>query len=121
MILAAVYMLSVVQKMFFGPLKNPKNKNLKDMNTREIVAIAPLIALIFVIGFFPNLFLSRMTEGVRVVVDRYENGLRSFRETDPESSTAVLAPRRGGPLERGYPEAPSTGGNEQALNAESGK
>src|SRR5688572_64613 len=70
-ILAAVYMLSVVQKMFFGPLTNPKNKRLKDVSPREIIAVAPLIALIFVIGWFPNLFTSRMTEGVETVIDRY--------------------------------------------------
>jgi NADH-quinone oxidoreductase subunit M len=123
-ILAAVYMLGVVQKMFFGPLDNPKNKRLKDINVREVVALAPLIALIFVIGLFPNLFLSRMTEGVRTVVDRYQDGLRAYRDTDPEASKATLAPRRGGPLERGYPEAPgeaAAAGNEQALNAEAGK
>ena len=121
-ILAAVYMLSVVQKMFFGPLNNPKNKRLKDLTPREVVAVAPLIALIFVIGFFPNIFLSRMTDGVRVVVDRYQNGLRALRDTDPDSNAAILAPRRGGPLERGYPEAPSnSGSNAQALNAETGK
>jgi NADH-quinone oxidoreductase subunit M len=123
-ILAAVYMLSVVQKMFFGPLNNPKNKILKDINTREVLALAPLIALIFVIGFFPNLFLSRMTESVKAVVDRYEDGLRTYRETDPDSNAAVLAPRRGGPMERGYPEAPvppGGSGAEQALNTESGK
>jgi NADH-quinone oxidoreductase subunit M len=122
-ILAAVYMLHVVQKMFFGPLDNPKNFRLKDINVREVVALAPLIALIFVIGLFPNLFLSRMSEGVRTVVDRYQDGLRVYRDTDPESTKATLAPRRGGPLERGYPEAPAAvqPAGEQALNAEAGK
>jgi NADH-quinone oxidoreductase subunit M len=124
-ILAAVYMLGVVQKMFFGPLDNPKNRRLKDINVREVVALAPFVALIFVIGLFPNLFLSRMSEGVRTVVDRYQEGLRVYRDTDPEASKATLAPRRGGPLEQGYPEAPNSGaapaGNEQALNAEAGK
>src|SRR5690606_27115660 len=41
-ILAAVYMLSVVQKMFFGPLKNPKNEGLPDMNVREVIAVSPM-------------------------------------------------------------------------------
>ena len=68
-ILAAVYMLSLVQKMFFGPLSNPKNKNLPDLNVRETLALAPLIALIFVIGFFPNLFLDRARGSVATVVD----------------------------------------------------
>ncbi|MDI1449688.1 NADH-quinone oxidoreductase subunit M [Polyangium sp. 6x1] len=63
-ILAAVYMLYVVQKMFFGPLTNPKNKHLSDLTVRESLALAPLVLMIFVIGFFPSIFLDRMKESV---------------------------------------------------------
>jgi NADH-quinone oxidoreductase subunit M len=63
-ILAAVYMLSVVQKVFFGPLKNPKNFKLPDLTIREGVALAPLLIMIFVIGLFPSLFLSRSSQSV---------------------------------------------------------
>jgi NADH:ubiquinone oxidoreductase subunit 4 (subunit M) len=104
-ILAAVYMLSVVQKMFFGPLTNPKNKRLRDVSPREIIAVAPLIALIFVIGWFPNLFTTRMTEGVETVIDRYR-AHRSAWLDSRDATFATIAPRRGGPLERGYPEDP---------------
>jgi NADH-quinone oxidoreductase subunit M len=106
-ILAAVYMLSVVQKMFFGPLTNPKNKELTDVNVREVVALAPLVALIFVIGLFPNLFLSRMTDGVQTVLDRYKDGRSAYVEMDPNATRAVLRPQQGGPLEQGYPKPPS--------------
>jgi NADH-quinone oxidoreductase subunit M len=121
-ILAAVYMLSVVQKMFFGPLDNPKNFKLKDISAREIVAVAPFVALVFLIGFFPNLFLSRMSDSVRAVIDRYENGRSYYLQSDPARTTSTLIPRRGGPLERGYPEpktpAPAPPAAEQAaLNA----
>jgi len=63
-ILAAIYMLGVVQRVFFGPVKNPKNRNLPDLNTREIIALAPLVVMIFIIGLFPSAFLSRMSESV---------------------------------------------------------
>jgi NADH-quinone oxidoreductase subunit M len=63
-ILAAIYMLGVVQRVFFGPVKNPKNRNLPDLNTREIIALAPLVVMIFVIGLFPSAFLSRMSDSV---------------------------------------------------------
>jgi NADH-quinone oxidoreductase subunit M len=63
-ILAAVYMLSVVQKMFFGPLTHPKNKRLNDITVREGLALAPLIALIFILGWFPRLLLDRMEPAV---------------------------------------------------------
>jgi NADH-quinone oxidoreductase subunit M len=115
-ILAAVYMLSVVQRMFFGPLSNPKNKRLKDINPREIIALAPLIAMIFVIGWFPNLFTSRMTQGVETVLDRYVAHRNAFVEKRDEAF-ATLQPRRGGPVEQGYPEDPKKKSDAaQALN-----
>jgi NADH-quinone oxidoreductase subunit M len=117
-ILAAVYMLHVVQKMFFGPLGNPKNKRLKDVSAREVIALAPIVALIFVIGWFPNLFTSRMSEGVEAVLDRYKSH-RSAWVDARDATFATIVPRRGGPLERGYPEDPKkkTPGA-QALNVE---
>ena len=104
-ILAAVYMLSVVQRVFFGPLSNPKNKSLKDINVRETIAVTPLIALIFVIGLFPNLFLSRMGDGVSAVIERYTDSRKAYMESG-DAELATLTPRQGGPLEHGYPEAP---------------
>ncbi|MBX3129631.1 MAG: NADH-quinone oxidoreductase subunit M [Polyangiaceae bacterium] len=105
-ILAAVYMLAVVQKMFFGPLTNPKNAQLSDLNVRETIALAPLVALIFIIGLFPSLFLERTRDSVQVVLERYTEGRKSFQEMDPSSTVARLLPRRGGALETGYPEPP---------------
>jgi len=61
-ILGAVYMLGVVQKMFFGPLAKRENKLLPDLNRRELLAVAPLVMMVFVIGLFPNLLLSRMRD-----------------------------------------------------------
>jgi NADH-quinone oxidoreductase subunit M len=121
-VLAAVYMLSVVQKMFFGPITNEKNRGLNDLNVRETVALAPLIALIFVLGFFPNVFLSRMQPATATLLDRFEDARRTYLSMGPEAEP-TLRPRRGGPFESGYPEAPSKSdavgaeGGAQALNA----
>jgi NADH-quinone oxidoreductase subunit M len=71
-ILAAVYMLGVVQKMFFGPLTNPKNKGLSDLLPREILALAPLVAMIFVIGLFPSIFLDRMKDSVSLAYSQFK-------------------------------------------------
>jgi NADH-quinone oxidoreductase subunit M len=71
-ILAAVYMLTVVQKTFFGPLTNPKNAKLNDLTARETLALAPLVVMIFVIGLFPSLFLDRMTESVKLAYDQFK-------------------------------------------------
>jgi NADH-quinone oxidoreductase subunit M len=71
-ILAAVYMLSVVQKMFFGPLSNPKNKGLPDLTARESLALAPLVLMIFVIGLFPSIFLDRMKDSILLHYNQFK-------------------------------------------------
>ena len=71
-ILGALYMLRVVQKMFFGPITRSENKHLEDINGREMIAVAPLLIMIFVIGFFPNIFLSRMKDAVARVESDFD-------------------------------------------------
>ena len=67
-ILAAVYMLHAVLKMFWGPLTNPENEGLADLSRREWIALAPLVVLIFYIGLFP----SRMLDDMRPSCDRFK-------------------------------------------------
>src|SRR5262249_27610721 len=105
-VLAAVYMLSVVQKMFFGPITNDKNRGLNDLNVRETVALAPLVALVFVLGFFPNLFLTRMQPATATLLDHFTEARSAYIQMGPEAEP-ILRPRRGGPFEMGYPEAPT--------------
>ncbi len=105
-ILAAVYMLHVVQKMFFGPIDNQKNEHLTDINPRETLAVAPLIAMVFVIGLFPNILLSRMTDSVNAVLEDFVDGRMQYEQHAGEASLK-LRPQKGGPLEHGYPEAPT--------------
>jgi NADH-quinone oxidoreductase subunit M len=67
-ILAAVYMLYMFQKMFLGPAENPKNLALKDLNWREIVTLVPLLVFIFWIGLYPKPFFSLMAPAVDKLV-----------------------------------------------------
>jgi NADH-quinone oxidoreductase subunit M len=68
-ILGALYMLSVVQKMFFGPVTKKENRRLADVNGRELLALSPLIVMIFVIGLFPNIFLVQIRDAAARVRD----------------------------------------------------
>jgi NADH-quinone oxidoreductase subunit M len=52
-VLAALYILIPIQKTLHGPTTN-SNENLKDLNLREKIAIAPIIAIIVVMGFYPK-------------------------------------------------------------------
>jgi NADH-quinone oxidoreductase subunit M len=53
-ILGAGYMLWLYQRVAFGTITNPHNQHLTDLNTREVVAALPLVALVFIIGLYPN-------------------------------------------------------------------
>jgi NADH-quinone oxidoreductase subunit M len=71
-ILGAIYMLMVVQKMFFGPITKKENRHLTDMSPRELVAAAPLVMMIFVIGLFPNVFLTQIRGAAARVQDDFD-------------------------------------------------
>jgi NADH-quinone oxidoreductase subunit M len=53
-ILAAAYLLWLFQRVYFGPVNNPKNEKLKDLSTREVFTFVPLIVLAVLIGIYPK-------------------------------------------------------------------
>jgi NADH-quinone oxidoreductase subunit M len=69
-ILGAVYMLWMVERVFWGPLDNPKNEGLADISLRELVVVAPIIVFIIWIGVYPNTFLNPMEAAVRLLLAR---------------------------------------------------
>jgi len=67
-ILAAVYILFMFQKLFLGPVTKEENRKLLDINWREIITLVPLIILIFWIGLHPNPFFGLMDASVEKLV-----------------------------------------------------
>ncbi|MGD9562782.1 MAG: NuoM family protein [Pyrinomonadaceae bacterium] len=63
-ILAAVYLLWLVQRVFFGKITNDKNRSLSDLSWREIGLIAPLVFLMVFMGVYPRPFLERSEPAV---------------------------------------------------------
>ncbi len=56
-ILAAVYLLWMLSRMFFGPLTDEANRTMPDLNGRELVILVPMALLMILLGLMPQPFL----------------------------------------------------------------
>ena len=77
-ILGAVYMLVMYKKLFFGPLSNEKNKNLKDIKGRELFALIPLLILVVLFGIYPKPILQPADKSVTRLINIME--IKSVKE-----------------------------------------
>ncbi len=68
-ILGAVYMLWMYQRIMFGRITRPENKALKDLNPREVLTLVPIIILIVWIGVYPKPFLRITSAGTSHLVE----------------------------------------------------
>jgi NADH-quinone oxidoreductase subunit M len=83
-ILAAVYLLWMVQRVAFG-LPTPQTaQKLFDLNLRELVTLAPLVVLVFWIGLFPNPMLTSMHASVNHLVEQANVGDFSIAQASGE-------------------------------------
>jgi NADH-quinone oxidoreductase subunit M len=93
-IFAAYYMLPMVQKVFFNALEKPENREMPDLSRREIVILAPMLALMIWIGFHPSPILRRMEPSVQVVLEQVNGtapGLQAETgHLDPETLTSTI-------------------------------
>jgi NADH-quinone oxidoreductase subunit M len=71
-ILSAVYMLWMFQRVYYGTVRHQANATLPDLLPREWASVIPLCALALVMGVFPNIFLRPMEASVQAVVQRVQ-------------------------------------------------
>jgi NADH-quinone oxidoreductase subunit M len=64
-VLGAVYLLWMFQKVFFGKLDKAKNGRLKDLSGAELATFIPLVIAIFLMGLFPRPLLAAMEPSVQ--------------------------------------------------------
>jgi len=94
-ILGAAYMLWLYQRVFFGQVTNPANKELRDLNARETWEFAPLILLIFWIGIFPKPLLSYINPQTEIVVAQVRPDY--FKAAPAPEKSEIAEERRGEP------------------------
>ncbi|MGE3536288.1 MAG: NADH-quinone oxidoreductase subunit M [Candidatus Tectimicrobiota bacterium] len=59
-ILGAIYMLWMYQRVMYGEITHEENRHLADLSAREIALLAPLVLMMFWIGIYPGTFLRPM-------------------------------------------------------------
>jgi NADH-quinone oxidoreductase subunit M len=69
-VLAAAYMLWMYRRVFFGPVENPENRGLIDLDLREKAVLLAMVVPIFWIGVYPNPLLRRLDGAVSEVMRR---------------------------------------------------
>src|ERR1700761_47635 len=88
LVLAAIYMLWLYQRVMTGPVASG-NEKITDLKARELVVVAPLIALLLVLGVYPKPVLDIINPAV-------ENTMTTIGQHDPAPSVPVGTPRPGG-------------------------
>jgi NADH-quinone oxidoreductase subunit M len=71
-ILSAVYMLYLFQKLMFGPLTNARNRELKDLSAHELAVFAPIVLMAFWLGVYPSTFLGPIDPAVQRTVAAFK-------------------------------------------------
>ena len=69
-ILSAVYMLWMFQRVNYGPITNDENRSLPDLSVRERWVIVPIVATAIFMGVLPGLFLRPMQPSVERLLQR---------------------------------------------------
>jgi NADH-quinone oxidoreductase subunit M len=67
-ILAAVYLLVMFEKVFLGPVTHKENLHLPEITWREVAVLAPILLVIFWIGLYPKFFFDLMNPTVEHLV-----------------------------------------------------
>ncbi|WNJ16296.1 NADH-quinone oxidoreductase subunit M [Pontibacter sp. G13] len=87
-IIAAVYLLWMFRRVMYGKLDKEENRKLVDLNRREMWVMAPLIALMFIMGVYPQPVFRQIEPASEIVVnavmDHYDPEIKNTAEVAPE-------------------------------------
>jgi NADH-quinone oxidoreductase subunit M len=93
-ILSAVYMLWMFQRVNYGPVSNEKNRQLRDLTARETWVLAPLVAAAILMGVVPGIFLRPMAASIARMVGEVQQE-QPFRVDARERMIPAQAEGRG--------------------------
>lgn len=77
-VLSAVYLLWMYQRVLLGPITKEENKTIPDLNFREIFVASLFLIFIVWIGVYPNTFLSKSEASVKRVIETVETAKKNL-------------------------------------------
>jgi NADH-quinone oxidoreductase subunit M len=98
-VLGAVYMLRMYQRVIYGEISRPENRVLKDLATREILTVLPVIVLIFWIGLYPKPFLKLTSAGTAHLIETVERKHSQISAQNPSIFRGAIYGALGNRLE----------------------
>ena len=89
-ILAAIYLLWMLYRTFFGSLRHEENATMRDLNFREVMALVPLAVLMLVMGFAPAPFLAKSERAVQQLIEIVETKRVAALSTTQDTPAPVV-------------------------------
>ncbi|HEV7426897.1 MAG TPA: NADH-quinone oxidoreductase subunit M [Thermoanaerobaculia bacterium] len=90
-VLGAAYLLWLYQRVFWGPLDNPANKTLLDVNRRELGLLLSLVVIMVWMGIKPAVFFDIIEEPVNYVVRKVDPTYFDKKPIEYPSAAPVVA------------------------------
>jgi NADH-quinone oxidoreductase subunit M len=91
-VLGAAYLLWLYQRVMFGPVTNPANEHLQDLNAREYATLVPLIILCFWIGIYPKPLFKVLERPVQLIVEQANPGYYGAQNAAARATIGAPAP-----------------------------
>jgi hypothetical protein len=92
-VLAAAYMLRMLQRVAYGGTRNPDHSHLKDLGLREIVTLAPLLVFVFWIGLHPEPFTRVLHASVERLLNQAQGTAGAVVVAPQETRSEVRSPK----------------------------
>jgi NADH-quinone oxidoreductase subunit M len=91
---AAGYLLWMWRRVMFGPLDKEENRQLADLSLREVCYLLPIVAMVIVMGVFPQFFLSKMQPSINQFLGHMKTELEPRWEVieEPETTAQMQPP-----------------------------
>jgi NADH-quinone oxidoreductase subunit M len=90
LVLGAWYLMTMLRRVFFGPVKEPHHEGhgpAADLNGRELAALAPIVLLCLVLGVYPQPFFDAAKDDLKLV-ESFADGARARAKAEQRKAAA---------------------------------